>query len=53
MVSNVAKPSIETPPIDLSTLGVSLCAEALQQIVDAVTIAITPTVVPRVRQLKT
>jgi transposase len=50
MVSNVAKPSIETPPIDLSTLGVSLSAEALQQIVDAVTIAITPAVVNSLEQ---
>lgn len=50
MVSNVAKPSIETPEIDLSKLGVSLCAEAMQQIVDAVTIAITPAVVNSLEQ---
>jgi transposase len=50
MVSNVAKPSIEIPPIDLSTLGVSLSAEAMQQIVDAVTIAITPAVVSSLEQ---
>ena len=50
MVSNVAKPSIETPEIDLSKLGVSLSAEAMQQIVDAVTIAITPAVVNSLEQ---
>ena len=50
MILNVAKPSIETPQIDLSKLGVSLPAQALQQIVDAVTIAITPAVVRSLEQ---
>ncbi|MCD8516888.1 MAG: IS66 family transposase [Burkholderiaceae bacterium] len=44
MVSKTANPSIETPQIDLSKLGVSLSNEAMQHIVDAVTTAITPTV---------
>lgn len=35
MVSKTANPSIETPQIDLSTLGVSLFNEAMQHIVDA------------------
>ena len=44
MVSKTANPSIETPQIDLSKLGVSLSNEAMQHIVDAVTVAITPAV---------
>lgn len=44
MVSKTANPSIETPKIDLSKLGVSLSNEAMQHIVDAVTAAITPVV---------
>jgi transposase len=50
MVSNVTKPLIETPPIDLSKLGVSLSAEAMQQIVDSVTVAITPAVISSLEQ---
>jgi transposase len=50
MILNVAKPSIDTPQIDLSKLGVSLSAQSLQQIVDAVTIAITPAVVSSLEQ---
>jgi transposase len=50
MISKVANPSIEAPQIDLSKLGVSLSDEALQRLVDAVAIAITPTVASSIEQ---
>jgi len=48
MVSKTANPSIETPQIDLSKLGVSLPEDTMQQLLEAVTEAIVPTVISSV-----